>query len=196
MNYIDYVVFNPKVQEVANDILCIEFWKPEFCDIIIKAADSINEYESRANDNVPGQELRINKISSEFYTSFCKHWKIVLLPILENYYMMRAEEWFIGWKIPFIIKYEMTKQRFLRPHMDGSLITGTVRLNDSYEGGELIFPRQKYTNVNVPVGSMLIWPSGIQHIHYSDELKSGVKYSLVSWTKVSSMDQGINYNDV
>lgn len=196
MNYIDYVVFNPKVQEVATDILCIEFWKPEFCKFVINAADSINQYESRPTDPVPGQELRIDNISRDFYISFCKHWKFVLQPILEKFYMLPTEQWFMGWKVPFIIKYEMNKQKSLRPHMDGSLVTGTVRLNDEYEGGELTFPRQKYTNKDVPVGSILIWPSSIQHIHYSDELKSGTKYSLVAWTKNDTRDQGINYNEI
>lgn len=196
MNYIDYVVFNPKVEEVATDILCIEFWKPEFCKFVIDAADSINQYESRPTDPVPGQELRIDKISRDFYISFCKHWKFVLQPILEKFYMLPTEQWFMGWKVPFIIKYEMNKQRSLRPHMDGSLITGTVRLNNEYDGGELTFPRQKYTNKDVPVGSILIWPSSIQHIHYSDELKSGTKYSLVAWTKNDVRDQGINYNEI
>lgn len=196
MNYIDYVVFNPKVQEVATDILCIEFWKPEFCKFVINAADSINQYESRPTDPVPGQELRIDNISRDFYISFCKHWKFVLQPILEKFYMLPTEQWFMGWKVPFIIKYEMNKQRSLRPHMDGSLVTGTVRLNNEYEGGELTFPRQKYSNKDVPVGSILIWPSSIQHIHYSDELKSGTKYSLVAWTKNDIRDQGINYNEI
>lgn len=196
MNYIDYVIFNPKVEEVATDILCIEFWKPEFCEFVIKAADQINQYESRPTDPVPGQELRINKISEDFYISFCKHWKFVLQPILEKFYMLPTEQWFTGWKVPFIIKYEMSKQKSLRPHMDGSLLTGTVRLNNHYEGGELTFPRQKYTNKDVPVGSILVWPSSIQHIHYSDELKSGTKYSLVAWTKNDTREQGINYNDI
>jgi hypothetical protein len=196
MNYQDYIIFNPKVKEVATDILCVEFWKPEFCKFIIEAADSINKYESRPNDPVPGQELRIDNISKDFYISFCKHWKETLQPILDNYYMLPAEQYFMGWKIPFIIKYEMHKQRYLRPHMDGSLITGTVKLNDKYTGGELIFPRQKYNNADVPVGSILLWPSSIQHIHYSDELTSGTKYSFVAWTKNDQKEQGINYSEV
>jgi len=196
MSYQDYIIENPKVKEVATDILCVEFWKPEFCKLIIQTADSINQYESRPEDPVPGQELRIDKISNDLYISFCKHWKMTVQPILDNYYMLPHEQWFMGWKIPFIIKYEMNKQRYLRPHMDGSMITGTVRMNDEYTGGELVFPRQKYKNTDVPVGSMLLWPSSIQHIHYSDELKSGTKYSLVAWTKVNHKDSGINYNEV
>jgi hypothetical protein len=194
--YTDYVVFNPKVEEVATDILCIEYWKPEFCKMITDTADQINQYESRPEDPVPGQELRIDKISRDLYISFCKHWKQVIQPILSEFYMLPTEQWFMGWRIPFIIKYEMNKQRYLRPHMDGSLVTGTVRLNDEYTGGDLVFPRQKYRNTKVPVGSMLVWPSSIQHIHYSDELKSGTKYSLVAWTKNHKQESGINFDEV
>jgi hypothetical protein len=196
MNYQDFAVFNPKVEEVASDILCIEFWKPEFCKMIIQAADEINQYESNPNDPVPGQELRVNKISEDLYVSYCKHWKQIIQPILEEFYMLPTEQWFLGWKVPFIIKYEMNKQRSLRPHMDGSLISGTVRLNDDYTGGELIFPRQNYKNTKVPVGSILVWPSSIQHIHYSDTLQSGTKYSWVSWTKNDVREPGINYTEV
>lgn len=196
MNYTDFAIFNPKVEEVANDILCVEFWKPDFCKLIIENADNINQYETRPNDNVPGQELRIDKISKDLYISFCKHWKTVLQPILDEYFLLPAESWFIGWKIPFIIKYEMNKQRYLRPHMDGSLITGTVRMNNDYTGGDLVFPRQKFKNTNVPVGSILLWPSSIQHLHFSDTLLSGTKYTLTAWTKNYESDSGINYKEV
>lgn len=196
MKYQDFVIFNPKVEEVATDILSIEFWKPEFCQILIDAADQLNRYESKPTDPVPGQELRIDQISPDLYKSFCLHWKTTLQPILEDYYMLPSEQWFTGWKVPFIIKYEMDKQRDLRPHMDGSLVTGTVRLSDQYTGGDLVFPRQKYRNTNVPVGSILVWPSSIQHIHYSDTLQSGTKYSLVAWTKNYPHEQGIGYNEV
>ena len=196
MNYQDFAVFNPKVEEVATDILCIEFWKPEFCKMIVQAADEINQYESNPNDPVPGQELRVNKISDDLYISYCKHWKQVIQPILENFYMLPTEQWFLGWKVPFIIKYEMDKQRYLRPHMDGSLISGQIKLNDDYTGGELVFPRQNYKNTNVPVGSIVVWPSSIQHLHYSDTLLSGTKYSWVSWTKNDVRESGINYTEV
>ncbi len=196
MNYQNFVVFNPKIEQVAPDILVVEFWKPEFCEHIIKAADSIDRYESRPGDPVPGQELRIDQISPDFYKSFCIHWKHIIQPILDKFYLLDAKEYFIGWKKPFIIKYEMNKQRELRPHADDSLITGTVRLNDRYTGGDLVFPRQNYTNEKVPVGSIVLWPSSIPHIHYSSELKSGTKYSLVAWTKNYPQQEGINYDEV
>ena len=97
--YQQFIQTNPQVKEVANDILCVEFWKPEFCKMVIDAADSINRYESRPQDPVPGQELRIDSISNDLYISFCKHWKQIIQPILNDYYMLPAEEWFLGWKL-------------------------------------------------------------------------------------------------
>jgi hypothetical protein len=196
--YSDYIITNPKIEEVATDVLCVEFWKPEFCEVIIEAADSLNKYESSPNDPVPGAELRISEISPEFFVSFCKHWKMIVQPILEEYYTLPTKDWFVGWKIPFIIKYTMSGQRSLRPHMDASLISGSIKLNDNYEGGELVFPRQKFTNKKIPVGSIILWPSSIQHVHYSSELISGIKYSLTAWTMqtVNDAPKGILYNSI
>lgn len=196
MNYSDFVVFNPKAKEVANDILCIEFWKPEFCDIITKVSDEINLYQSNPNDNVPGQELRINLISEDFYVSFCKHWKQNIQVILNDFFMLPSDQWFVGWKMPFIIKYEMSNQRYLRPHFDDSNVSGLIKLNDNYSGGDLVFPRQKFKNTNIPIGSILVWPSGVQHIHYSDHITSGTKYSFVAWTKNHPQQSGLNYEEI
>jgi hypothetical protein len=196
--YTDYIVQSPKVQEVASDILCVEFWRPEFCKAIIETADSLNKYQSSPEDPVPGSELRISEISPEFFVSFCRHWKTILQPILDDYFTLPASDWFVGWKIPFIIKYTMSGQRSLRPHLDASLISGSIKLNEEYEGGELVFPRQKFSNKDVPVGSIILWPSSIQHVHHSSELISGTKYSLTAWTMQSVEDapKGILYNSI
>lgn len=193
MNYKDFVIFDPKIQEVATDILCIEFWKPEFCKLIIDAAESIGEFESRPTDPVPGKELRIDKISEDLYKSYCEHWKLTVQPMLEKYYGLPSEQWFIGWKVPFIIKYSMNGQRNLKPHFDDSMVSGSIKLNDNYTGAELVFPRQKFTNKEVPVGSIIIWPSSLQHLHYCSDITSGVKYSLTSWTMTNIKEHGILY---
>jgi len=196
MSYVDSIYMKPKVQQVAQDILQVEFWKPEMCRAVIEAADSIDRYESRPNDPIPGQELRIDQISPDLYRSFCTHWKVVLQPILEDFYRMPSSMWFTGWKVPFVIKYTPTTQRELPVHWDDSLITGTVKLNDGHDGGDLEFPRYGFSNRSCPVGSILLWPSGIQHIHRSTPVTRGTKYSLVAWTKTSPDQQGLSYRDV
>ena len=37
-------------------------------------------------------------------------------------------------------------------HHDASLVTGSIKLNEAYEGGSLNFPRQGVTNDNTPIG--------------------------------------------
>ena len=74
-----------------------------------------------------------------------------------------------GLRDAFIIKYEMDKQRSLRLHNDASLVTGSVKFNDDYEGGLLEFPRQGISNKAVPVGKCLLFPGQVTHAHTSTE---------------------------
>jgi len=87
-----------------------------------------------------------------------------------------------GLRDAFIIKYEMDKQRELRLHNDASLVTGSIKLNDDYEGGILEFPRQGISNKDIPVGKCILFPGQVTHAHTSTELQSGTKYSLTIWS--------------
>ena len=44
--------------------------------------------------------------------------------------------------------------------------------------------RQGVTNSDVPVGSLLVWPSLVTHPHRSRRITSGVKYSLTVWCEL------------
>ena len=57
-----------------------------------------------------------------------------------------------------------------------------VKLNTDFEGCDLEFPRQGWSNKDVPKGWCFIWPSTITHPHQSKPLTKGVKYTLASWT--------------
>ena len=48
------------------------------------------------------------------------------------------------------------------------------------EGGELEFPRMDIS-VTPEVGSVVIFPSNFPYLHIAHPVKTGVKYSLVSW---------------
>jgi predicted 2-oxoglutarate/Fe(II)-dependent dioxygenase YbiX len=82
----------------------------------------------------------------------------------------------------------MKGQRDLRLHSDLSLVTGSVKLNDDYTGGDLYFPRQKFSNKDVPVGKCILFPGQVTHSHTSKELESGTKFSLTIWTKRGKND--------
>ena len=88
----------------------------------------------------------------------------------------------MGLRDAFTMKYSMATQKELGFHTDASLVTGSVKLNDDFEGAELIFPHQDFSNINVPKGKCILFPSAVTHGHKVPELISGVKYSLTMWT--------------
>lgn len=55
-----------------------------------------------------------------------------------------------------------------------------ANLGEPEEGGELEFPRMGVT-VKPEVGSVVVFPSNFPYLHIAHPVKSGVKYSLVSW---------------
>ena len=63
-----------------------------------------------------------------------------------------------------------------------SLVSGSMKLNNNYEGGVLRFPRQGVDNSQAPVGSIIIWPGQVSHGHECTTLTSGTKYGLTLWT--------------
>ncbi len=52
-------------------------------------------------------------------------------------------------------------------------------LNDGYDGGELIFWRDE--RIELPAGSIMVFPSNFLFPHEVAPVKSGRRYSFVSW---------------
>ena len=55
-------------------------------------------------------------------------------------------------------------------------------LNNDYEGGELHFRRQNVT-IKPEAGDLLLFPSCYTHPHQALPVKSGIKYSIVTWCR-------------
>ena len=64
----------------------------------------------------------------------------------------------------------------------GSYFSCSVKLKEPNGGGELVFPRQNYSDRLVPVGSLLVWPSQITHPYMMTKIKYGEGISLRMWT--------------
>lgn len=59
-------------------------------------------------------------------------------------------------------------------------ISAIAYLNDDYEGGETTFERQGLS-FKPPAGSIVMFPSDFTYPHASQPVKSGIKYSMVTW---------------
>lgn len=53
-------------------------------------------------------------------------------------------------------------------------------LNDDYEGGEFLLFEDK--EIKMPAGSVIVFPSNFMYPHEVKPVKSGIRYSYVSWS--------------
>lgn len=59
-------------------------------------------------------------------------------------------------------------------------ISGVAFLNDNFTGGELVMPHQELS-FKPPAGSIILFPSDFSYPHASLPIKTGTKYSCVTW---------------
>jgi GR25 family glycosyltransferase involved in LPS biosynthesis len=191
-----YILFQPLVNEVHRfvcdgtiktigpDILLMKFMTKEMCVDMIKLAELTAKkgdgFRPLPGDAYPAQEIRIREMDRNLYYAIEDNLEKYVYPALERYYKPLK---MFGIKDLFIIKYNKKTQKSLALHNDISLVSGSVKLNDSYTGAELYFPRQQMYNRDIEIGDLLLWPSQVTHPHESLPIYEGTKYSLVLWTK-------------
>ena len=178
-----YVPTHNKYEVIGDDMLLIDYMTPSMCDDLIAIADDDGEWNSLEDDEYPAQEIRMKKLG--LWGEMEKHWEESIYPIVHSFWYPTK---MFGIRDAFVMRYSMDTQTQLNLHCDASLVTGSVKLNDDYKGAELVFPRQKFSNKDVPVGKCILFPGQLTHGHECQELVSGVKYSLTIWTSRYSGD--------
>jgi hypothetical protein len=166
---------------VAQDIVQMPFWTPEFCDTIIRAAQAAGGFAQQSGDPVPGYEISLAAIAPRLFEAVEQDIGMRMWPAIQQWWPLVD---YHGLRDVFVIRYSMGEQEELRMHHDVAQVSASIKLNNDYEGAELEFPRQEFTNADVPVGDLLAWPSMVTHPHASRQLVSGVKYSLTVWCEL------------
>ncbi len=164
--------------EVAPDIICMPFWTPEFCATLIRAAKAAGGFSHQPDDPVPGYEISLAAIAPRLFEAVEQDIGMRLWPALQQWWPLID---YHGLQDAFVIRFAIGEQEELRLHHDVAQVSASIKLNDSYVGGELEFPRQNFTNTDVPVGDIIAWPSLVTHPHRGAPLLSGEKYSLTVW---------------
>ena len=115
---------------------------------------------------------------------------------IERYILKDFEsfsDWFGGWngysEIRFN-RYDPTTQMKLHCDHIHSMFDGQRKgiptltvlgaLNDDYEGGELLMFGDK--RIELPSGAVVVFPSNFMYPHEVKPVKSGIRYSYVSWS--------------
>jgi hypothetical protein len=174
--------------EVYKDIIITPFYTENFCKKIIDMSKQYKDffendiiYGSKDTDPIntsPWETLLFSRISPILFKLFCKHYNEFIVPLIKKTF---PETDITGWFSPMIIKYDKPGQD-VKLHTDLSFITLNVKLNNTYKGCDLEFPRQGWSNKQIPVGYCFLWPSKITHPHVAKKLISGEKYVISSWT--------------
>ena len=171
-------VTHEQFEVIGNEMLLIDFLSPEQCREWIELGNKHNGWQPDAADKFPSYDIHM-KLIPGLWAQVEQHWRQVISRVTGEYWRPSAH---YSLRKAFLMRYSMDTQKTLGLHNDASQVTGSVKLNDDYEGATLIFPRQKVTNKDIPVGKMILFPGQLTHGHYVDELKSGVKYSATFWT--------------
>ena len=169
-------------EKISDDMLLIDFMSADMCQKMISLSEK-HTFKSLSYDKVKGQELRLREFG--LWDELEDHWNTNIYPIVHEFWNP-CHMW--GMRDAFLIKYEMEKQKDLPLHNDASLVTGSVKLNDDYEGGVLEFPRQKLSNKDIPIGKCILFPGQVTHGHLSTPITEGTKYSLTIWSQRYSGD--------
>jgi hypothetical protein len=167
--------------KVADDLVTVAWWTPEFCGALIRAAQAVGGFDTHPDDPVPGEEISLAAISPRLFEAVQHDVGVRLWPALRHQWPLID---YHGLRDAFIIRYEPARQTELRLHHDVAQVSASVKLNDDYTGGVLEFPRQQASNAELPVGSLLAWPSLVTHPHRSTPVTAGVKYSLTIWCEL------------
>lgn len=169
------------VDVVGPDLLVVPFWTPGMCAAVVRAAEEVGGFAADPNDPVPGHEVSVAVISPKLFDDLQNDIGVRIWPQLRSVWPLVD---YYGVRDAFVIKYSSDTQTELRLHHDVAQVSASVKLNDGYSGAELDFPRQHFTNADVPVGSLLVWPSLVTHPHQTRPLTSGVKYGLTIWFEI------------
>jgi len=169
-----------KTYEVTNDIIITPLWSEEFCK---EMCDISEFYKDRFIQDSYTADLHWWKISGLLFADYALHYKKGILPLLGKVY---EGIHFTGITSPYIVRHKVGQSTKL--HHDISKVTLSVKLNNDYTGGEIQFPRQRFTNKDIPVGYGLFWPGYVTHPHKVTEVISGTKYTVVGFTLPTQSD--------
>ena len=167
----------PGYKIIGDEMLMVDYKSPEQCRELIDIAEEHGGWNPHPADAFPShdihfKELKLMEEADDFF-------RVVVKPIIEKYWSPMVHTHL---RKAFAMKYSPDTQKTLGLHNDSSQVTGSVKLNDDYEGATLYWPRQKVNNRDIPVGKMILFPGMVTHGHYVDELTSGTKYSATFWT--------------
>jgi predicted 2-oxoglutarate/Fe(II)-dependent dioxygenase YbiX len=172
------------------------FYDPEFCMTVTNQIADINWqrhtfYNAKDNKYISyDHELSIScDVVPTKAELDAKIWHAINRYVTED--MKFMADWYASWmgySVSRFNKYDPTTQMKLHCDHIHALFDGTRKgiptltvlgaLNNEYEGGEFVLCGENY---ELKTGDVIVFPSNFLYPHEVKPVKSGVRYSFVSW---------------
>lgn len=166
-------------QVLGPEIVGMPFLSPRSARALAEAAHAAPGWQPLPGDNVPGDELRLKSFDAGRAAQVEEAVNMHLASMVGSFW--RPAKW-PGVGDQFFIRYAPGRQPSLRLHEDNSCISCSIKLRAACGGGVLWFPRQNFTDENIPVGWLIAWPSRITHPHRVMPVSKGRRMSIVVWS--------------
>ena len=187
-------MFNTQLKDYVKQYSGI--YSPEFCNDMVKSLGEIDWKLHTFYNSITGEtksydhELSISHVQVPLKKELDeKIWYVINQYIIQD--MGYMKDWFSSWAgyTPSRFnKYDPSTQMKLHcDHIhsmfDGNrkgvpILTVLGSLNNDYEGGELILCGEQ---IELKAGEVLVFPSNFLYPHEVKPVKSGTRYSFVSW---------------
>ena len=176
--------------EPCHYVYHFPFVSDTFCKHLLDEVNNVNLWSKGINqdskldkrigavENIPTIDIHMKQIG------FKKQWESIVKtyigPLVSHLYSPYKTK---GLNIAFVVKYELGKQEFLRPHHDSSTYSITITLNRpgiDFEGGGTRFVKQE-TLVVGKKGFATIQPGKLTHYHEGTPITKGIRFIMVSF---------------
>ena len=167
MNYLEPIV------ELKN-IISAELIEKTIPLINKKASKKLSVIDGLIKDirNVKGYHLNFDTPTNLFY------WNLIKKEI-ERIYIIYNQIDLLKYSVGG--KYMVHTDHFTKAPRHLSII---INLNDTYEGGDLVFTDQKNKEIKrlkLGAGTIVFFPSNFMYPHSIQPITKGTRYSIVSW---------------
>jgi len=183
-----------KFTYIDKETIITPFFTNRYCDYLINKFEKLgwkiddngnyDTYLSKVEKGKEDCKDFLNIIKKKIEPEIVKNWTPAIKGRLWKYY-----------PVPFAKKFSNDGQYELKLHVDNSLMTLFIKLNDNFGGCETVFPRQNWNTSKLKKGCMMIIPGIITHPHYTKKLKWGTKYSLIGRISILDVRKNDYYHD-
>ena len=172
------------------------FYEPDFCASVVTELANANWILHAFHDPINNSYKSYDDdLHISYHPSDLKNQIDVKIPdIIRRYIfndMSYMSKWFYGWSGYTYCRFNKYDQGTdMKPHCDHihTLFDGTHKgvpiltilgtLNDSYDGGEFVLCGE---HIELKTGDVIVFPSNFLYPHEVKSIKSGTRYSFVSW---------------